>query len=513
MTDDARTRNWAGAAGAASAALALGLTEFAAGVFSRVPSALSAVGSVVVDWSPGWVERFAINVFGTADKGALAVGTVVVGVLAGLVIGRATVRRPSVALVGFAAFAVIGIVAGLREPLINPLGTVLVVALSAFTGWMVLRSTVGLLLAPVVETPTDGLPADPARRRFAASVAGVGALGVVGALGGRRLIINRSERIRESTGLPPPRTVVPEPGAENFFVVDDLESIVVPAREFYRIDTALTVPRPDPASWRLKIMGMVDRELEFSLDDLLAMDLHEQYVTISCVSNKVGGDLVGNAKWTGIRLVELLDRAGVQEDATQIVGRSVDGWTAGFPTDVAFDGRDPLLAVGMNGGPLPPDHGFPARLIVPGLYGYVSATKWIEEIELTRWEDFDAYWIPRGWAKLGPIKTQSRIDTPRSGRDIAGNPAVLAGVAWAPLKGIERVEVRIDDDQWHDADLTTPLSDAAWVQWKLEIPLAVGDHVADVRATDGTGETQTELRSGPDPDGATGWHRTSFEVV
>ena len=221
----------------------------------------------------------------------------------------------------------------------------------------------------------------------------------------------------------------------------------------------------------------------------------------------------GNAKWTGVRLVELLDKAGVRPEATQIVGRSVDGWTAGFPTDLVYDGRDPLLAVGMNGVPLPSRHGFPARLIVPGLYGYVSATKWIEEIELTTWEAFDGYWIPRGWSKEGPIKTQSRIDTPRNRREIAGNPAVIAGVAWAPLNGIEHVEVRIDEGQWHTADVTTPLSDASWVQWKLELPISRGDHMAEVRATDGTGETQTEVRSRPDPNGATGWHRVNFDVV
>jgi hypothetical protein len=288
---------------------------------------------------------------------------------------------------------------------------------------------------------------------------------------------------------------------------------VVPNEDFYRIDTALVVPRPELESWRLKITGLVDREVEFSFDDILAMDLHERYVTISCVSNEVGGDLIGNAKWTGVKLTDLLDRAGVKDESTQIVGRSVDRWTAGFPTDVVFDGREPLLAVGMNGVPLPPAHGFPARLIVPGLYGYVSATKWIEEIELTRWEDFDGYWIPRGWSKSGPIKTQSRIDTPGRGNDISGNPAVLAGVAWAPLKGIERVEVRIDETDWLPAELTTPLSDASWVQWKVEVPLSAGSHVAEVRATDGEGATQTEVRARPAPDGATGWHRLGFNIV
>jgi hypothetical protein len=310
-----------------------------------------------------------------------------------------------------------------------------------------------------------------------------------------------------------PETPVAPPGSDQSFDIEGLESIVVSTDDFYRIDTALVVPRPSADSWTLTIKGLVDKEVEFTLDDLFSMELHERYVTISCVSNNVGGDLVGNAKWTGVRLVELLDRAGVHNDASQIVGRSVDGWTAGFPTEVAYDGRDPLLAVGMNGGPLPPAHGYPARLIVPGLYGYVSATKWIEEIELTRWDDFDGYWISRGWSKSGPIKTQSRIDTPRRGQDIPGSPAVLAGVAWAPLKRVERVEVSIDDGGWLEADLTSPLSDAAWVQWKVEAPLGAGTHTAKVRATDGTGETQTEKRSSVAPDGATGWHGVTFDVI
>ena len=513
MSEERTTRRRAGVAGAAAAGLAFGLTELASGLFEGVPSSIAAVGGVIVDWSPGFVERFAIETFGTADKGALALGTVVVGALIGLAIGRGSVSRPWLATAGFGLFGLVGIVAGLREPLINAFGTVVAVVFGASMGWLVLRSALGFLSAAEPESPTEGVPADPGRRRFAALTAGAGAAGLLAGYAGRNLIIARSEEIRVATGLPAPASVVDPPGPGTSFVVPDLESIIVPNDRFYRIDSALIVPRPRAVTWRLRITGLVDREVEFSLDDLFAMDLHEQYVTIACVSNRVGGDLIGNAKWTGVRLVELLDRAGVRPEATQIVGRSVDGWTGGFPTELAFDGRDPLLAVGMNGTPLPPIHGFPARLIVPGLYGYVSATKWIEEIELTRWEDFDGYWIPRGWSKEGPVKTQSRIDHPRSGRRIPGDPAVIAGVAWAPLKGIDRVEVSIDDGPWAEAELSVPLSDAAWVQWKLETPLATGEHFVEVRATDGTGETQTEVRSRPAPNGATGWHGVAFDVA
>ena len=501
--------NRAGVAGAVSVGVAFAITELIAGLTDQVPSAIAAVGGVVVDSSPRFVKEFAIAVFGTADKGALAIGTVIIGLLIGWFLGRAAPQRPWLPPVAFGMFAVLGIFASLTEPLINPVLTVLAILLAAGAGLAVLR-----LLLRDEEAPTDALAADPQRRQFIAKAAGLGTVAAVAGLGGRQLIIARSEEVRQSVALPVAELTLPTPPPEaQFASIPNLTPIVVPNDEFYRIDTALVVPRPDPESWRLKITGMVDREVEFSLDDLMKRPLYEQYVTISCVSNEVGGDLVGNAKWTGVRLVDLLDEAGVQPAAEQLVGRSVDGWTAGFPVELAFDGRDPLLAIGMNGEPLPPRHGFPARLIVPGLYGYVSATKWIEEIELTTWDGFDGYWIPRGWAKEAPVKTQSRIDHPRNGQTVAEDPLVIAGVAWAPTRGIEKVEVQLDDGEWIECELTAPLSDKAWVQWKVEVPTQAGTHEARVRATDGTGVTQTAERSRPAPDGATGHHLISFEVA
>jgi Sulfite oxidase and related enzymes len=238
--------------------------------------------------------------------------------------------------------------------------------------------------------------------------------------------------------------------------------------------------------------------------------MFEQYVTISCVSNEVGGNLVGNAKWTGVRLRDVLEIAGVQASATQLVGRSVDGWTAGMPTAWVMDpAREPMIALKMNDEPLPPLHGYPARLIVPGLYGYVSATKWLKELELTTLEAFDGYWVPLGWAKEAPILTQSRIDTPRFG--VAAGQIAIAGIAWAPDRGISRVEVAIDG-VWQDARLSTPISDATWVQWVTDWAATPGSHVLSVRATDGTGVLQTEQASRPDPDGARGWHTIPVTV-
>ncbi len=503
------SRRAAAFAGAVSAGLALGLTELAAGFTDRVPSSVAAVGGFLIDWAPRSVKEFAISTFGTADKGALALGTTFVAILIGALVGILSLRWRWVAPAAFGVFGVVGIVATSTETTFSPIPTVIAIAVASGAGLLVLRA----LLYREVETPTDGVPGNSSRRIFIGSVAGVGMAALLTGVAGRRLIINRSERVRQGAVLPTPPMTLPPPGPNASFAVDELTPVVVPNSDFYRIDTALVVPRPDPETWRLKVTGMVDNELALSLDDVMAMPIVEDYVTISCVSNDVGGHLVGNAKWTGVRLVDILDRAGVQEGAGQIVGRSVDGWTSGFPTPLAYDGREPLLALGMNGEPLPPNHGYPARLIVPGLYGYVSATKWIEEIELTTWDGFDGYWIPRGWSKEGPIKTQSRIDRPRRGQSLPGAPLVLAGVAWAPTRGIERVEVQLDGGDWIEADLTTPLSDKAWVQWKVDQSLAPGDHEAKVRATDGDGMTQTSEETSPAPNGATGWHTIDFTTT
>jgi DMSO/TMAO reductase YedYZ molybdopterin-dependent catalytic subunit len=295
--------------------------------------------------------------------------------------------------------------------------------------------------------------------------------------------------------------------------VPDLTPLVTPNERFYRIDTALLVPRPNLATWRLRLSGMVRRPFELTYDQLVAMPLHEQYVTIACVSNEVGGDLVGNARWGGVRLKDLLERADIDPAATQIVGRAVDGFTAGFPTAWALAAdREALVAVTMNGEPLPPDHGFPARLIVPGLYGYVSATKWLTEIELTTLDAFDAYWVPLGWAKQAPILTQSRIDTPRDGASVTAGTVSVAGVAWAPDRGISAVEVAVDGGAWESAELSTPISDATWVQFVHRWQATPGEHVLRVRATDGTGEVQTSDRTRPAPDGARGHHTITVRV-
>ncbi|MGH3442694.1 MAG: molybdopterin-dependent oxidoreductase, partial [Nitriliruptorales bacterium] len=289
-----------------------------------------------------------------------------------------------------------------------------------------------------------------------------------------------------------------------------LTPLVTSNDRFYRVDTALEIPQVGPEGWELRVGGMVDRPYALSFDELLAMPMVEEYVLLTCVSNEVGGPLVGTARWLGVPLRDLLERAGVREGATQVVGRSVDGFTTGFPTEVALDGRPALVAVGMNGEPLPIPHGFPARLVVAGLYGYVSATKWLIELELTSLEEFDAYWARRGWAKLGPVQTQSRIDVPRSGQRLRPGRTPVAGVAWGRA-GIGRVQVQVDDGAWAEARLADPLSESSWRQWVYRWDATPGRHLLRVRATDLAGEAQTARVRRPIPDGATGYHTVEVE--
>jgi DMSO/TMAO reductase YedYZ molybdopterin-dependent catalytic subunit len=284
-------------------------------------------------------------------------------------------------------------------------------------------------------------------------------------------------------------------------------------KDFYRVDTALIVPQVSADSWSLKIHGMVGRPVELDFKTLLKRDLIERDITLTCVSNEVGGQYVGTAKWLGARLADVLREAGVHKDADQIVSKSVDGMTIGTPTAVVMDGRDAILAVGMNGQPLPPEHGFPVRMVVPGLYGYVSATKWVVDIELTRFADNRTYWVRRGWAPQAPIKTMSRIDTPRPLGKVKAGRVAVAGVAWAQHRGVEKVEVRVDGGDWHATRLASVPSTDTWRQWVYEWDARPGQHTIEVRATDRTGAVQPARRAKPFPSGATGWQSTVVTVA
>jgi DMSO/TMAO reductase YedYZ molybdopterin-dependent catalytic subunit len=352
------------------------------------------------------------------------------------------------------------------------------------------------------------------RRRFLGTSVAVAGAAVTSGLVGRVLLERRVSAAASVPPVPPADVAGSPPPAGAELAVDGITPLVVPNRDFYRIDTSLLVPRLDATDWRLTVDGMVERPFTIDYAELLAMPLVEQYVTIACVSNKVGGDLVGNALWRGVRLRDLLERAGVQEGATQVVGRSFDGWTAGFPTAWLDDpDREALVAVAMNGDVLPPEHGFPARLIVPGLYGYVSATKWLTNIQLTTLEAFNGYWVPLGWAKEAPILTQSRIDVPRGGSSLQAGTQPVAGVAWAPDRGVAGVEVQVDEGAWMPAETSKPISDATWVQWLVRWQATAGQHTLRVRATDGQGTVQTDQITEPAPDGARGRHTIQVTVA
>jgi DMSO/TMAO reductase YedYZ molybdopterin-dependent catalytic subunit len=289
--------------------------------------------------------------------------------------------------------------------------------------------------------------------------------------------------------------------------VPGMTPFITPNDRFYRVDTALEVPQLTTAGYRLKVKGYVANELELTWQDLLNRPMIERDVTLTCVSNQVGGSYIGNARWIGARLDDLLREAAPLDNADMVVGRSVDGWECGFPLENALDGRDAMIAVAMNGQPLPLEHGFPARLVVPGLYGYVSATKWLTEIELTRFDEFDHYWEQRGWAEKAPIKLMSRIDVPRGLATVAAGEVAVGGVAWQQTIGIAKVEVRIDEGEWVAATLAEQDTLDTWRQWSYRWNATPGRHTIRVRATDPDGNVQTDQRAEPIPDGATGHHQ------
>ena len=501
-------RGAAALAGAVATGVALGISELLAGLVPQAASPVIAVGDAVVDRVPAGLKNAAIELFGTADKLVLLIGVVVVCAGVGAAIGIAARRRFVFAIAAFAVFACVGVAAAAGDPQASVVATAAILIVGVAAGLALLRR----LLSIPSEGATAAVASKVARRQFL-RLAGTGVVvAVAAALTGRSLRTRSvAAASRAALRVPAPRETLPPLKSGTDFGIAGVEPFATPTDSFYRIDTALSVPRVDVKTWTLRVTGMVDRPLEWTFDELVANGLEEHWTTLCCVSNEVGGPLIGNARWSGVPLQNVLQAAGVQLAATQIVGRSVDGWTAGFPTEVAFDGRAAMVAVAMNGAPLPVEHGFPARLVVPGLYGYVSATKWLSEIELTTWEDFDAYWVPRGWSKKGPIKTQSRIDVPRSGNVKAG-PVAVAGVAWAQGRGIERVEVQVDDGPWLEARLAEVPNVDTWRQWVWEWDAEPGAHVLQVRATDSTGETQTEQRQPVMPDGATGYHRMFVQV-
>jgi DMSO/TMAO reductase YedYZ molybdopterin-dependent catalytic subunit len=534
VTPTSTAPRWAGAlVGLVAAGVGIAVGEIVAGTSDKLRGPIVAVGDRVVDNVPPSVKDWAISTFGTNDKAVLLGGVAVLLALFAAGIGIVAVRVAlRLGLIGVGAFALIGVLASLGRGGTGWARPAPPIIAGLVAGWALValtrRARDAWPAEPNAMAPDDGpapAVAEPMvvpgaatdRRRFLALGAGLaGAAVVAGGVG--RWLQGRAVAVAERLKVVLPEAAEPLPAVPASVQAKGAVPFITPNDDFYRIDTALVVPRVSTEGWQLAVKGRVDRPLTLTYAELLDRPMVEADITISCVSNEVGGDLIGTARWLGCRLDDLLDEAGIDPSADQVVGRSVDGFTAGFPTEL-LDGRPALVAVGMNGEALPIDHGYPARLIVPGVYGYVSATKWLSEIELTRFDEFDAYWIPRGWSQLGPIKTQSRIDAPRHGVDVAvGDPVAVAGVAWAMDRGISKVEVRVDgptdrggtppEGEWREAILADELNDTTWRQWHVAwTPEQPGKYWISVRATDGEGETQTGEERDVVPDGATGWHR------
>jgi len=523
--------------GLLAAAAALGVAQLVAGLTGPLGSPVVAVGEVAINLTPVPVKDFVIGHVGSHDKQVLVAGILLMLAAFAAVVGMLALRRIGYGFAGLAVFGVLGAAAAITRPNSGPadlVPTLVGVAVAAVALTLLVRAGGGrqrpgptslpgpatavqdwYAPAPLAEARPGALSArTPDRRRFLALAAGTAAVTAAGGLAGQKLLSRFNvDRLRAAIRLAAPAkrapavtagTQLPIPGITPFFTSD---------ASFYRVDTELVLPQIAPDEWTLRVHGMVDRPLELSFGDLLRRPLTEADITLACVSNQVGGPLAGNARWLGASLAALLREAGVHAGADQILSTSNDGWTAGTPTAVVMSDPDALLAVGMNGQPLPIAHGFPARMIVPGLFGYASATKWVTDIELTSFAAQRSYWVQRGYSVMGPIKTMSRIDVPKPFQQVHAGRTAVAGVAWAPHRGIERVQVQADGGPWHDAQLAAADGIDTWRQWVWYWDAAPGLHQLQVRATDGTGATQPGKRTGIFPNGATGWDSAAVTVT
>lgn len=495
--------------------ITVGCAELLAGVFLRqgwsdgTPSPVLAVGGAFIDRTPPWLKTFAVDNFGTNDKKVLLGGIAVVLVLLSLLVGWLARRYFSASLALFIVLIAVAAAAITSRPHAGVVDVVPLLA-GAVGGLVTLH-----LWRDNVLVTGDGAGGFAASRRSVV-IGGGAAVGaaLLGVLGRAWSDSARAvQAARESFVLPrvarSKQVTVPDSASVG---VPGVTPYIVPNGDFYRIDTALVVPQVNPATWKLRVTGMVDHEIEIDWDTLLAKQMQDAMITLMCVSNEVGGHLNGNAIWTGWPVRELLQQAGVQSGADMVLSRSVDGFTAGTPLSAMTDGRNALIAVAMNGQALPAEHGFPVRLVVPGLYGYVSATKWLSELKLTTYEKDAGYWTPRGWSPLGPVKTASRIDVPRSGAKVNAGMVAVAGVAWRQHVGISKVQVRVDGGGWHDAQLGAGANADVWRQWVFEWNAKPGHHTLTVRAVDKNGEVQIAAVAPPAPNGSTGYHSISVTV-
>lgn len=517
MTTQSRRKRfivWAGVSGLVGGAVFLAVAELAALLVARTASPILAVGAFVIDIVPRPLKELAITTFGEFDKIALLAGLGLAVVIASAIAGILEYLRPPL---GVVALVLAGVLSG--AAIVTRAEATILAYVPPILGTVaacVVLHLLGRRLRAWRDSADGGRAEDGGvdRRRFLVMTAVAGASAVIVGVTARAVsaATSSAEAIRRALKLPAPRSTVTVPGGAELDV-PGISPLITPNKDFYRVDTALTVPTVDPETWRLVIDGMVDQRIELTFQDLLDMGLDEYAITLTCVSNEVGGELVGNAIWQGVPLRDVLKMAGPQSGADMVLSKSVDGYTASTPLSaVTDDGIDAILAVAMNGEPLPPEHGFPVRMVVPGLYGYVSATKWVTELKITTFAADEAYWTPRGYSAEAPIKFASRLDTPKGGKPVEAGKVPLAGVAWAQTVGIERVEVSIDDGEWTAATLSKPINEDTWVQWVLEWDATPGTHYVAVRAVNKNGDLQIEERAPIAPDGSSGWQRSLITV-
>jgi DMSO/TMAO reductase YedYZ molybdopterin-dependent catalytic subunit len=492
---------------AGGAGLAVG--ELVSVFTGEAASPAVAVGQWAISITPTWLEQFAIRNYGNHDKRALLIGVYVVLTFASAVTGIVARTRLTIASYMAAAFGVVGMFAAVTRPSATT-AALFPSLLAGFAAVLMLR---WLTILSLEDSDEQAGPTE--RRRFLLGVLGSTAGALVAGFGSKLWIDSRynATAARAEVVLPKAETALAEPPATVHPNVSGLGPFFTPNSQFYRVDTALTVPQVDPDTWKLTIHGMVDRPFQITFDELLKYAFEEHDLTLTCVSNPVGGSYCGNARWLGTPLAPLLRRVGVQSGADMILSTSTDGMTIGSPVETVLDGRQAMLAVAMNGEALPIEHGFPCRMLIPGLYGYVSATKWVTDLNLTTFASSSAYWTQNGWSPQGPVKTASRIDVPQGGASVSAGTVVIAGTAWATHRGIAAVELQIDGGAWRETTLATADTPDTWRQWSYQwVDAPKGSHTVQVRATDGTGTVQTSVVADVVPDGASGYHSINFQV-
>ncbi|MBT2552031.1 molybdopterin-dependent oxidoreductase [Arthrobacter sp. ISL-5] len=507
-------------AGVAAAAVVLSVAEMIGAFFTARAAPVIALGSTFIDFTPPWMKDFAIATFGTNDKAALFVGMGLTIFLLACVLGVVAYRKWALGAAGVLLMGAIIVASVVTRASVKPVDAVPTL-LGTVAGLIVLRLLVARVwrLQSFPDVPADvaakgpGRPVSTRRAFFTATGLTAAAAGIA-AIGGRLLSAARSNvaQARESLRLPSPGKAAATVPAGVQSAAPGVTPWLTPNGDFYRIDTALSVPEINAEEWELRVHGLVEQEVRLTFQDLLDAELIESHVTLTCVSNPVGGNLAGNAKWLGLPIREVLKRARPKDGADMVLSTSIDGFSASTPLEVLQDDRDAMLAIGMNGEPLPLEHGYPVRMVVPGLYGFVSATKWVVDLEVTRFADSKAYWTQRGWSERGPIKTMARVEVPKSFAVVPAGRVAIGGTAWAQTRGITKVEVQIDGADWAPAVLSEEASVVTWQQWSFDWDAKPGSHYIKVRATDGTGEVQTEKRADPVPDGASGWQSVMVTV-